>query len=719
MILKIFEKKVIGKNLTGLTIFILLGTLFFLVSCNSEKVVLNPGFQIFINDTSSVPIQKSLAILQRDIKQVLGKEAVISTDFSSIDTIENALIIINGGSDAMGLDILTGFERHHLFTKQQNLVLQGSDVRGTIFAMMTFSEKVLDIPPLWFWASITLEKKGSLEIPCKCTYDSGEPYVKYRAWFPNDTDMFKPWLRDSQFNREIWLETMLRLKMNTVEIESASDYSESYAISDYAKLIDNMGLKITFHHQSAMDSKFNKWNDYWRKIKNTEPPELLLANKEKFEEFWRYNVRCLAKNGIDPIWGINFRGNRDIPFWYTFTDAPEDMDERAEIINQMVQKQVDILKEETGQENPVARWIFYDEMSDFLAENKLKIPSGKYLIWNFVAARRDHFPNDDIRNLTIPENTKLGYYMNLQFTSTGSHFVAVEGPWKMEKNFRYIDSKNNHPIYFSVVNAGNIREHLLSLSANAALLWDFEKYDTDKFLTEYCASYFGDDSSEEIAELYRDYFYSFWNQKKNDLKDYERQYNFHDLRYKQVVKQLSQKFFGPIDLNPLEDYSWEQLPGRTFRIVPEDCDADNQIDAIINGTSASMAAFKTVAQRADSIYDHLDIHAKVFFNNNLRIPAHFMMHLNETVNKYCMAYRKKVPNERDDYDQQVYLKQALQAAKTAQHTIYKSAYGPFKNWYAEERIFDINDFVIRIEETYKTALEYSGQVNGVNNKAME
>jgi len=49
--------------------------------------------------------------------------------------------------------------------------------------------------------------------------------------------------------------------------------------------------------------------------------------------------------------------------------------------------------------------------------------------------------------------------MNFGFASTGAHVAPVESPWKMEFNYRYINNKS--PLYFSVVNVGNMREFLL------------------------------------------------------------------------------------------------------------------------------------------------------------------------------------------------------------------------------------------------------------------
>jgi hypothetical protein len=370
------------------------------------------------------------------------------------------------------------------------------------------------------------------------------------------------------------------------------------------------------------------------------------------------------------------------------------------LFNRTVNRQIEILKEENGGCLPMTRMIFYDEISDLLAEGLLKPPAEENLIWNFVAARRDHFPNDDIRAISIDKNINIGYYMNFQFTSTGSHLTPAEGPWKMEKNYRYVDSKNDKPVTFSVVNSGNNREHLLELSANAEMMWNFNTYDSDQFMKQFCATYYGEEQAEAVADLYEKFFVAYWNQKKNDLEEFERQYIFHDLRYKQAVKQLSAIFHDSVNMNPLKDYGWEQLPNRTFRIVPEDNGAHNQIDALLIGTKTSFEKFKELVHGADSILNYLSPEQQVFYNDNLRYQAHFMMHLNNALFHYVKAY---ITESYDDKTK--LLQQSHYAAEKARLSLYDMAHGNFETWYAHERIFDIDDFVNRIQETYNTLQE--------------
>lgn len=178
----------------------------------------------------------------------------------------------------------------------------------------------------------------------------------------------------------------------------------------------------------------------------------------------------------------------------------------------------------------------------------------------------------------------MGYYMNFGFASTGAHMAPAESPWKMEFNYRYVNSKL--PLYFSVVNVGNVREFVLELSANAKMLWDYDSYSTDRFMVDYCSRYFGEKYANDIALLYKEFYYSYWVPKKSEFDGLERQFVFQDLRYARAFDHVYDKFSTLVsepDLNQLHKIGYESNPGRTFRIDLEYNNADNQVDAMLNG----------------------------------------------------------------------------------------------------------------------------------------
>lgn len=660
----------------------------------SKYLLLKGAVNIYTDAQPGTALYRSVSVLERDINNALGVRCAIKP-LSAVNS--SGIVIVNSADDKI-VKPLKGWEAHRVYVKaidhRQQVILQGADVRGTIYAMYAFSEKVLGIPPLWFYTGWRAKKTTSLKIPLDLDLLFPSPAVKYRAWFPNDMDLFTPWRKLSADNNEMWLEAALRLKINTIEwFDGETDHSKKYSVSETTQLISDHGLLNTTHHHSPLNASLDGWESYWKKIRDTIPPQLALANVDKLEDFWRYNVECVIKNKIDMLWVIGFRGAGDHPFWYTFKDAPPSMKERGEVISQMIAKQRDIVLSLTKNQDTRFRTIFYDELSDLLAQGYIHPPADTSLIWTYVATRRDHYPNKDIQNLNKSANVNLGYYFNYQFTSTGSHLAAGEGPWKMEQNFRYVAGKSDKPLMFSVVNAGNIREFLMELSANAAMMWDLKNYNSNSFVQNYCAMYFGKTHAKKAAQIYKDYYNAYWKQKKPDLPGFDRQYIFQDLRYKRAIMDICSAFGKSYNPDPLMDNPGEQEPGRTFKIVPQDNGATSQVDAIINGTTISAAAFLQVTKDAAALSPILSDESRSFFYDNLVAPASYMYNLNVCLLNISKAYKA---TDKDDRRQLV--QRSLMALKQAQGSLLDTQHGNFSKWYAGDKVFGFSGIIAAINK---------------------
>ena len=99
-------------------------------------------------------------------------------------------------------------------------------MRGVIYAIYTFSEKALGIPPLWFFADWKPALREAVELPADFALIAvPAPHVRWRGWFPNDEDMYPAWEKsavDERYDRV--LETMLRLKLNVIDLVDIIDY---------------------------------------------------------------------------------------------------------------------------------------------------------------------------------------------------------------------------------------------------------------------------------------------------------------------------------------------------------------------------------------------------------------------------------------------------------------------------------------------------------------
>ena len=659
------------------------------------------NFCIVFSSKEDGPLNLAFEVLQNDFLRVLGSKATVVNELNN-DYSTTSIVIVNRTSGLINAPQsaerkLDGYESHRVYADPltNRIYIEGFDLRGTIFAIYTFSERILGVPPLHYWSSWVPVKKQVIEIPSNLNLFFKSPQVRYRSLLPGDQDFFTPWRKQSDDNDKVWLETALRLKLNT--IETYSTIEPDYKLSKYAYLIDKYGLVITSHHTSGLNTSFSTWEAYWNKVRKQEAPKLLLANDKAIRDFFRYNAETVQKNKVDNLWTVAFRGRVDQPFWSVFEDAPKDDKERAEVINKMLQLQLDIIKEVTGEAHPYTRITFYDEIADLMSKGYLKPPIDENMIWTFVAARRDPYPYSDLVNFNPSTPIKLGYYMNFGFASTGPHVAPAEGPWKMEFNYRYINNKS--PLFFSVVNVGNFREFVLELSANAKLLWDYNSYKSDTFLLEYCTQYFGQQHALEIAKLYKNFYNAYWNPKKSEIEGLERQFLFQDLRYARVFDQIYKHFYTSspkVNLNPLSDIGYERMPGRTFRIDNKLNNAENQVDAILNGMQQTIPKFQSVANQCSKTILKLDANKQVFFNDNLRLYSYYMTQISKTLYHYVYAYK----NQNDTALLIENLDMAYSEAELAKKYLYEGQHGIFKTWYSGAdplaRTFQIDSLLSKI-----------------------
>ena len=599
--------------------------------------------RIVVSDNEPAPLKLAVESLVRDFRKVMLATPEVLNKLPANNDLPT-LVVVNYETDALQIPKnrqhpLDDFESHFVWADPatNRIHLEGFDMRGTIFAIYTFSEQILGVPPLWFWCAWEPDIKKEISVPNNLNLFFKSPQVRYRAWFPNDTDLFSPWLRHSEDNNNFWLETMLRLKLNTVEYGNTIGFP--YRMTNNAEQLARYGIVLTSHHIIALNASITAWDSYWKEMHSMKtPPELSLANEDKLIQFWRYCAKTVAQSCIENLWNISFRGKGDRPFWSDFPDAPEDEKARGEVITKMLNIQMNIIREFAKEKEPYVRITFYDEMADLLAQGLITPPAGENMIWTYVSGRRDHYPYDDIQQFDLSRKVKLGYYMNFQFTSTGAHLAPAEGPWKMEFNYRYVNSKS--PLYFSVINAGNLREFLFNISANAKMLWDYEVYSTDSFVSEYAAQYFGTEHANEIARIYKDFFYAYWEPKKTDFPGgMERQYVFQDQRYARAIGYIANTFFNYTP-NPLPDlFGFERIPGRVFRIVPADHGVENQVDALLKGMNASVLKFADVAERCEKMILLIPAEKRIFFKDNIAAHSRYMEHLSRSFLYYIEAYK--------------------------------------------------------------------------------
>jgi hypothetical protein len=358
----------------------------------------------------------------------------------------------------------------------------------------------------------------------------------------------------------------------------------------------------------------------------------------------------------------------------------------------MMRRQVALLKRVTGNERPLMRTVLYDECSDYMTAGLLQPPEEPTLIWSFVNARRDHFPAADVRQYRAPPHRLLGYYFNAQFTETGSHLADGEGPWKMEQNYRLVQRSGSN-LVFSVINSGNTREFPLTLAAHAQMMWDFDAYDSDRFVEQFCRRYWGAACGPQVAQLYRDYFAAYWQRRQPDLPNFPRQYIFQDLRLARATRELLRAAGTQVDGKPLLD---DREMGY-YRIAPADNSAATKVDAVLAGCGTAAHRFQAVADPCAALSSRLPEQSRSFFEQSLRRQAAFMAAASRCA--VAAAQAAKVVQNPDAYRR--WMREARTSADDMESALATTTGENLADWYAPEHIFKLQETKTMIDRRLK------------------
>jgi hypothetical protein len=598
---------------------------------------LAPGTPILVDAGEAAPVLRAVRDLQRDLKRVLGADSPIIHEPDEAGPTPLIVVTGTGARTARWREAsLAGEEAHALRARGNALVLQGADARGTIYAIYEFSDRFLDIPPLWYWIGFQPPPKASVDLPADFALRFASPSIRYRTWFPNDTDMLHPWLDESPEHYEAMFEALLRLKFNVLDVDYISDLPKPSRGLRWARTCRDRGIMATSTHTAPFGIRWSPgWEPYWRLVRHQEPPAMLLANEAKFWEFWRYFIELAQRERIEMLWQIAFRGDFDKKMSLTFPDAPIAPKTSAALVERMLRDQIAFLEKVTGQERLPKRAVMFEEVVQYYADGTLTPPSDPSLVWTFGNDKFTMIPYKGQLQRRPPAGQPVGFYFNLQYTAVGSHLVEAQSPRKLHQALKLVRDRASGTLGELMLNVGNIRDFPLGLSAAAALAWDFDSFDPAMLTRDYCARYFGREQAQAAARIYQGLFDAYWEPHAPEpYAPIARQYLFTDLktaRYiEAVLKIISQ---GVYDGNPIKHPYWQGS------VAPRFLDAADQLSAILAGNEKMIARLDALKAECETCAAALAPGARARFNSTVLTPVAFLLASNRLLNGLIGAAR--------------------------------------------------------------------------------
>ena len=439
-------------------------------------------------------VQIAVANLLRDFEQVTGVKPQRGGNDARvvIGTVGSNPQIDQWVKQGLLKDLKGKTEKYIIKTIGKQLVIAGSDKRGTVYGIYELSRQI-GVSPWYYWADVPVVKHPELYVK-EGEYTDGEPAVRYRGLFLNDeAPCLTTWVKNTfgtnygghQFYEKVF-ELILRLKGNYLwpAMWGWAFYADD---PENLKTADKMGVMMgTSHHEPmarnhqeyARDRKgWGAWN--------------YSTNKENLDRFFREGIERMK--GTDDIVTIGMRGDGDEAMG-NGTDT--------KLLETIIDNQRRIIKEVTkrpAKETPQI-WALYKEVQDYY-DAGLRVPDDVT-----VLLCDDNWGN--VRRLPTAEEQKrkggwgLYYHVDYVGAPRNTKWINVTPIQNMWEQLQLAYNGGIQKLW--ILNVGDLKPMEYPIQLFMDMAWNPNKYKVDNLLChtyEFCAESFGEDQACEASQI--------------------------------------------------------------------------------------------------------------------------------------------------------------------------------------------------------------------------
>ena len=487
------------------------------------------------NDWQSV--LKAAHDLSDDVRKVTGVKAEVAVANSTLSTLHSTLIIGTIGKSKY-IDRLVKqkkinvrqvkgqWESYLIDVADGNLVIAGSDKRGTIYGIYDLSQRI-GVSPWYWWADVPVKHQDEV------WYDGGRfvqpsPSVKYRGIFINDEDWgLKPWAAKN-FEKELGdigpktydrvCELLLRLKANMLAPAMHSCTGAFYSHPESQRVADERGIMITTSHcepllfNNAAKSEWDKARDgEWNYETNS--ATILKKLDDRIRETAQY----------DNIYTMGLRGLHDEAM-----KGSTDPKDRAGTLEKVIGKQRGILEKYKKQKAERQPQIFvpYKETLD-IYDAGLRVPDDITIVW----------PDDNYGYMKRVSNAaeqkrsgRSGVYYHLSYLGTphDNLWIATTAPMLMYAEL--LKAYTAGADRYWLLNVGDIKPMEIEIQQFFDMAFNFSAFSYDnvnRYQAEWLARMFTSHSSlltSHFQYILDNYYRLAWD-RKPEFMGYEMEWD--------------------------------------------------------------------------------------------------------------------------------------------------------------------------------------------------
>ena len=316
------------------------------------------GATIGYSDQEPKAVQIAAANLQQDFQRVMGY-APVKSDAPTvlIGTVGCNKQIDQWVKQKVLKDLKGKREKFIITTIDGQVVIAGSDRRGTVYGIYELSQQ-MGVSPWYWWMDVPVTKRDYVGI-LSGQYTDGEPAVEFRGLFLNDeAPCLTSWVKntfgtgygDHRFYAKVF-ELILRLKGNMMwpAMWGWAFYADD---PENLKTADEMGIIMGTSHHEPMARNHQ---EYARK-RGEWGPWNYQKNQQKLDQFFREGIERMK--GTEDMVTIGMRGDGD---------EAMSADADTKLLQRIVENQRKIIKEVTGKpaNKTTQVWALYKEVLDY------------------------------------------------------------------------------------------------------------------------------------------------------------------------------------------------------------------------------------------------------------------------------------------------------------------------------------------------------------------
>ncbi len=642
-------------------------------------VTLTPETTLFISEEEPGPIQLAARDLEHDWLKVFGHP--LRVVHNPREAGATSLWIALDHDVPGGVPKLSGWEKLHIQAVSNPwpgspihsaVVLSGSDVRGTIYAIYQFSQQFLGVDPLYWWTDHAPAHRASVIVPANFS-ETQAPAFRYRGFFINDEDLltgWKPGVRDgADISLKIWnriFEAILRLKGNMV-----IPGTWIFPYEPQIKLAEERGLIVSQHHVNVLGLDTYQWPE--------NVPYSFISHPKIFESALKQSVEEYPK-GAQVVWSVGYRGQNDYPFWMVDKSAPRTPAGRAQVIQEAIAKEIEILK----QLHPHAHIVLnaWDETAGFIRQGLLKVPPGVALLW----------PDDGHGTLQDGGEISAGegeYYHTAMIDYRSNHMSELVPLERIRAELGR--AARAGATYYLIVNTSNLRPVLMTSRATMELAWNPKPWtqdtpdETSVYLNHWCREEFGAKAAGAVARYYHAYFAA--PAKYAPPADARMGDQFYEIFSRFILMQLSKG----TENQPLQAFG---IPSR-IKLTPAQMAAH-----IAEECAQADPRWELALHRAEQARPLVPAARKLFFQSSVLTQVEINLHGNDMMEDVAEAAQTNSVARREQLVQS-----SIAECQAIERALLEADYGKWKGFYTRGDWLEDVPLTLALERAYLRQLQ--------------